>query len=177
MINFSKITKKNIGHFLSNGHSPANLSNSSTRQKFASLSNSSTRQNGHFRDFGRTRYICPPFANYFPRTRYIRPTFANHFPRTRYIRHSIHSPTLAKLWLAFDTFARVIRHFGEFGASGHCLAFLQPVTLRVLSVYVIIRFKLSDKGWPKVITLSGTAVLFSQSMSKGAKLREQNYSF
>jgi hypothetical protein len=23
--------------------------------------------------------------------------------------------------LAFDTFARVIRHFGEFGASGHCL--------------------------------------------------------
>ncbi len=25
----------------------------------------------------------------------------------------------------FDTFARVIRHFREFGASGHCLKFLQ----------------------------------------------------
>jgi hypothetical protein len=24
-----------------------------------------------------------------------------------------------------DTFARVIRHFGEFGASGHCLSFCQ----------------------------------------------------
>jgi hypothetical protein len=36
------------------------------------------------------------------------------------------SPTFAKghFWkmrLAFDTFARVIRHFREFGASGHCL--------------------------------------------------------
>ncbi len=71
---------------LSNGHSPANLSNSSTRQKFASLSNSSTRQNAHFRHFGQTRYIRPTFANYFPRTRYICQTFANHFPRTRYIR-------------------------------------------------------------------------------------------
>jgi hypothetical protein len=85
---------------LSNGHSPANLSNSSTRRKFASLANSSTRQNGHFCHFGRTRYIrptfanpfprtryiCPTFANPFCRTRYIRPTFANHFPRTRYIR-------------------------------------------------------------------------------------------
>ena len=27
--------------------------------------------------------------------------------------------------LAFDTFARVIRHFGEFGASGHCLIYFQ----------------------------------------------------
>ena len=37
---------------LSNGHSPANLSNSSTRRKFASLANASTRQNGHFGEFG-----------------------------------------------------------------------------------------------------------------------------
>ena len=80
--------------FLSNGHSPANLSNSSTRRKFASLANSSTRQNGHF---GRTRYIRPPFANYFPRTRYIRPTFANNFPRTRYIRERQIYMNLAKL--------------------------------------------------------------------------------
>jgi hypothetical protein len=27
--------------------------------------------------------------------------------------------------LAFDTFARVIRHFGKFGASGHCLLLTQ----------------------------------------------------
>jgi hypothetical protein len=69
----------------------------------------------------RTRYIRQTFANPFPRTRHIRQTFANPFPRTRHIRHSIHSPAFAKMRLAFDTFARVIRHFGEFGASGHCL--------------------------------------------------------
>jgi hypothetical protein len=56
-------------------------------------------------------------------------------------------------------------------------AFLQPVTLRVLSVYVIIRFQLSDKGWPIVVKLRNTTLLFSQLMLKGAKLREHNYSF
>jgi hypothetical protein len=112
---------RNLLKKLSNGHSQANLSNSSTRQKFASLSNSSTRQNGHFRHFGRTRYIRPPFANYFPRTRYIRPTFANHFPRTRYIRSHSPKAIFEKNVTRLDTFARVIRHFGKFGASGHCL--------------------------------------------------------
>jgi len=63
----------------------------------------------------------PNLPPYLARTRYIRPTFANPFPRTRYIRYSIHLPAFAKMRLAFDTFARVIRHFGEFGASGHCL--------------------------------------------------------
>ena len=74
---------------------------------------------------------------YFARTRYIRPTFANPFPRTRYIRHSIHSPTFAKLWLAFDTFARVIRHFGEFGASGHCLIFTQKFNQSITHVCLL----------------------------------------
>ncbi len=34
-----------------------------------------------------------------------------------------HSPKVisGKMWHAFDTFARVIGHFREFGASGHCL--------------------------------------------------------
>ena len=74
----------------------------------------------------------PTFANPFPRTRYIRPTFANPFPRTRYIRSRSHSPTFAKMWLAFDTFARVIRHFGEFGASGHYLKKSQKLQKKCL---------------------------------------------
>ncbi len=61
------------------------------------------------------------FANHFPRTRYIRPTFANHFPRTRYIRSHSPKAIFEKNVTRLDTFARVIRHFGEFGASGHCL--------------------------------------------------------
>jgi hypothetical protein len=31
--------------------------------------------------------------------------------------------------LAFDTFVRVIRHFGEFGASGHCLIIIHFLLL------------------------------------------------
>jgi hypothetical protein len=65
----------------------------------------------------------PDIRQPFLRTRYIRQTFANPFPRTRYIRSRSHLPTFAKMWLAFNTFARVIRHFGEFGASGHYLGY------------------------------------------------------
>jgi hypothetical protein len=32
-----------------------------------------------------------------------------------------------------NTFARVIRHFGEFGASGHCLGLTQFILLWVFS--------------------------------------------
>ncbi len=94
---------------ISNGHSPANLSNLSTRRKFASLANSSTRQNGHFRHFGRTRYIRPPFANPFPRTRYIRPTFANHFARTR-------QTCERQVWQLLHEFSK----FSEFGKFSEC---------------------------------------------------------
>ena len=137
---------------ISNGHSPANLSNLSTRRKFASLANASTRQNALFWKMGRTRYIRPTFANYFPRTRYIRPTFANPFPRTRYIRSRSHSPTFAKMWLAFDTFARVIRHFGKFGASGHCLYSPQKVWPSVLLTYP--NFHLSSNAQPVSLSIS-----------------------
>jgi hypothetical protein len=51
----------------------------------------------------------------------IRLTFANHFPRTRYIRSHSTFAIFEKNVTRLDTFARVIRHFGEFGASGHCL--------------------------------------------------------
>ena len=92
---FVKCEKNGFG--LSNGHSPANLSNSSTRRKFASLANASTRQNALFWKMGRTRYIRPTVAIYFPRTRYIRQTFANPCPRTRYIRERQIYTNLASL--------------------------------------------------------------------------------
>ena len=96
----------------------------------------------------RTRYIRQTFANPFPRTRHIRQTFANPFPRTRHIRHSIHSPAFAKMRLAFDTFARVIRHFGEFGASGHCLLFLHFISISELfkKKYISILISILNSG-------------------------------
>ena len=106
---------------LSNGHSPANLSNSSTRQKFASFGEFEYSPKWPFWKIGRTRYIRPTFANQFPRTRYIRPTFANQFPRTQYICSRSTLATFEKNMTRLDTFARVIRQFGKFGAIGHCL--------------------------------------------------------
>jgi hypothetical protein len=94
--------------------------------------------------------LHPHWPPYFARTRYIRPTFANPFSRTRYIRHSIHSPTFAKMWLAFDTFARVIRHFGEFGASGHCLLLnleSKQNNENMLFLRVKCMFKVSEYFW------------------------------
>jgi hypothetical protein len=78
-IGFANLKRKK----LSNGHSPANLSNSSTRQKFAIFVEFEYSPKWPFWKIGQTRYIRPTFANHFPRTRYIRPTFANHFARTR----------------------------------------------------------------------------------------------
>jgi hypothetical protein len=111
------------GFFLSNGHSPVNLSNLSTRQKFASFGEFEYSPKWPFWKIGRTRYIRrhwpayfartryirPTFANQFPRTRYIRPTFANHFPRTRYIRERQVCQLLHKF-----------SEFGEFGEFSEC---------------------------------------------------------
>ena len=52
-------------------------------------------------------------------------TFARHSPTTfpgldTFARHSPKA-IFEKNVTCLDTFARVIRHFGEFGASGHCL--------------------------------------------------------
>jgi hypothetical protein len=49
------------------------------------------------------------------------PDIRQPFPRTRYIRSRSTFTTFEKNVTRLDTFARVIRHFGEFGASGHCL--------------------------------------------------------
>ncbi len=71
--------------------------------------------------FGRTRYIHRHSPTYFARTRYIRRHSPTYFARTRQTR-----PHSAKGFFEInvtrlDTFARVIRHSGKFGASGHCL--------------------------------------------------------
>ena len=49
------------------------------------------------------------------------PDIRQPFPRTRYIRSHSTFAIFEKNVTRLDTFARVIRHFGEFGASGHCL--------------------------------------------------------
>ncbi len=97
---------------LSNGHSPANLSNSSTRQKFTSFGKFEYSPKWPFWKIGRTRYIRPTFANHFPRTRYIRPTFANHFARTRQTRER----QVWQVWQLLHEFSE----FGEFGEFSEC---------------------------------------------------------
>ncbi len=60
-------------------------------------------------------------------------TFARHLPTIS--PDSIHSLTFdifEKNVTRLDTFARVIRHFGEFGASGHCLSIIQTGKFFVL---------------------------------------------
>jgi hypothetical protein len=49
------------------------------------------------------------------------PDICQPFPRTRYIRSRLTFAIFEKNVTRLDTFARVIRHFGKFGASGHCL--------------------------------------------------------
>jgi hypothetical protein len=51
------------------------------------------------------------------------PNICQPFPRTRYIRSHSTFAIFEKNVTRLDTFARVIRHFGKFGASGHCLVF------------------------------------------------------
>ena len=88
---------------------------------------------GELGEFGEGRLDCFIHKNIFffvYKTTQIKnslnsPNSPPYLARTRHIRHSIHSPTFAKMRLAFDTFARVVRHFGEFGASGHCLVNIQ----------------------------------------------------
>ncbi len=49
------------------------------------------------------------------------PDIRQPFPRTRYISSHSTFAIFEKNVTCLDLFARVIRHFGEFGASGHCL--------------------------------------------------------
>jgi len=74
--------------------------------------------------FGRTRYIRRHSPTCFGRTRYIWWHSPTCFGRTRYILR--HSPKgfFEKNVTRLDTFARVIIHSSEFGASGHCLVII-----------------------------------------------------
>jgi hypothetical protein len=49
------------------------------------------------------------------------PTFANHLPSTRQTRRHSPNAIFEKNVTRLATFAQVIRHSREFGASGHCL--------------------------------------------------------
>ncbi len=85
--------------------------------------------------FGQTRYIRRHSPTYFARTRYIRRHSPTYFARTRQTRP--HSPKgfFEKNVTRLDTFARVIRHSGEFGASGHCLSLKQNLSWYFYLVY------------------------------------------
>jgi hypothetical protein len=106
--------------YLSNGHSPANLSNSSTLPKFAIFVEFEYSPKWSFWKIGWTLYIRQHSPTCFGRTRYIRRHSPTYFARTRHTRP--HSPKVffEKNVTRLDTFARVISHTGEFEASGHC---------------------------------------------------------
>ncbi len=82
---------------VSNGHSPANLSNLSTRQKFTIFGELEYSPKWPFWKIGRTRYIRRHWPPYFARTRYIRPDIRQPFCSD--------SPDLRKANLA--TFTRI----------------------------------------------------------------------
>jgi hypothetical protein len=76
-------------------------------------------------DLASTRQTCRHSPSIFARTRQTRRHLPSHVARTRQTRR--HSPTaiFEKNVTRLDTFARVIHHFREFGASGHCLVIIQ----------------------------------------------------
>jgi hypothetical protein len=57
------------------------------------------------------------------RTRQTRQHSPNHLPSTRQTRRHSPNAIFEKNVTRLATFARVIRHSREFGASGHCLVF------------------------------------------------------
>jgi hypothetical protein len=56
----------------------------------------------------------------------------NHFARTRQTRQHSPKAIFEKNVTRLDTFAQVIRHFREFGASGHCLFFTHLILIILL---------------------------------------------
>jgi hypothetical protein len=72
-------------------------------------------------DLASTRQTRQHSPSTFARTHQTRRHSPSHVARTRQTRR--HSPTaiFEKNVTRLDTFARVIRHFREFGASSHCL--------------------------------------------------------
>ncbi len=90
------------------------------------------------KDLASTRQTRRHSPSTFARTRQTRRHSPSHVARTRQTRR--HSPTaiFEKNVTRLDTFARVIRHFREFGASGHCLVFLQIFLLILYLVFLYV---------------------------------------
>jgi hypothetical protein len=83
-------------------------------------------------DLASTRQTCRHLPSTFARTRQTRRHSPSHVARTRQTRR--HSPTaiFEKNVTRLDTFARVVRHFRKFGASGHCLDIIQQYLILIL---------------------------------------------
>ncbi len=105
---------RNLMYFLSNGHSTANLLNSSTRRKFAIFVEFESSPKWSFWKIGRTRRHLP---NPLPSTRQTCQHSPSRLPSTRQTRR--HSPNR----LPRTRQTRVLREFGkfvEFGEFGKC---------------------------------------------------------
>ncbi len=68
-----------------------------------------------------TRQTRRHSPNSLPSTRQTRRHSSSRLPSTRQTRRHSPKAIFEKNVTRLDTFARVIRHSGEFGASGHCL--------------------------------------------------------
>ncbi len=98
-----------INVYISNGHSTANLSNLSTRQKFAIFVEFEYSPKWSFWKIGWTRYIRPHSPTCFAFTRQARWRSLNHFARTR-------QTCERQVWRVLHEFSK----FGEFGEFSKC---------------------------------------------------------
>jgi hypothetical protein len=82
-------------------------------------------------DLASTRQTRRHSPSTFARTRQARRHSPSHVARTRQTRrHSPKAMAYEKNVTRLDTLARVIHHFREFGASGHCLEKIQKIQWR-----------------------------------------------
>jgi hypothetical protein len=72
-------------------------------------------------DLASTRQTCRHSPSTFARTRQTRRHSPSHVARTRQSRRHSPKAIFEKNVTRLNTFARVLCHFREFGASGHCL--------------------------------------------------------
>ncbi len=84
--------------------------------------------------FGRTRFIRRHSPTCYGRTWYIRRHSPTYFAWTRQTRPHLPKGFFEKNATRLDTFVRVIRHSGEFGASGHCLIKTQTIFGEVIKI-------------------------------------------
>ena len=90
-------------------------------------------------DLASTRQTRRHSPSTFARTRQNCRHSPSHVVRTRQTRRHSPKAIFEKNVTRLDTFARVIRHFCEFGASGHCLTESQfEKLLFLLEFYLLI---------------------------------------